>query len=647
MAGSGTSPRAVVIPFGVPEAGRGLGLGLAALVHGCAQIDGQSVALAQLFGRKEDDVETAAPTPVEAFVPPGAWRDLAGQGNAPPGVTMVLTGSFEPPIDGRGSIQLLAFDAHDGETFWQTEVSVDGDHAGRSILGALDEIWSRVGGTRGALGNVRDIGDLAWDALESVLRAERCALHDPSRGGPHDRLAAMMHLGRAVEDAPGAKYPAGRLAALALETALSSSSTAKLTDAAMRALARAAEDAPGQIDLLEATVALNVRLGRTVEAEATALVALESAPDRARLHALLSEARRARGDVAGALEAVERGMARVPSDATLTTEHGILLAARGDTAGAERAWRLVLSREPLNAPAFANLAELMMKRTDSTAAQAMVDGVLSSSRSAHPETLRRAMQLALVVEPEGVARAARVASLARVLLERAPDDAWASMMLARALVQMGEKPAAARELARIEIMAPCTTFAAEAQRGRFALEEPLAALELDAVLRAAYAAMPADLEAILQRGRRLLAMHPVWPAWFAVGIGERRRERWQAARAAFDAAITLAEGCSPAHCELVAVCIALGEPGEALRHAQRARTLEGESPRTLGALARALLATHQREDATLTIDRALLLDGSDVENRALAARIAGEPSCSEPPGPVRRVLDAVDRWRRR
>ena len=85
------SPRAVVIPFGVPDDGRGLGLGLAALVHSFAQIDGESVALAQLLARKQqpsdhDDEgeepavpdEQSEPAPVEAFVPPHAWRDLTG-----------------------------------------------------------------------------------------------------------------------------------------------------------------------------------------------------------------------------------------------------------------------------------------------------------------------------------------------------------------------------------------------------------------------------------------------------------------------------------------------------------------------------------------------------------------------------------------
>src|SRR6187549_2881968 len=94
-----STPRAVVIPFGVPDDGRGLGLGLAALVHSFAQIDGESVALAQLLARSgttppappvEDDDDDLAgderdhalatpstePGPVEAFVPPRAWKDL-------------------------------------------------------------------------------------------------------------------------------------------------------------------------------------------------------------------------------------------------------------------------------------------------------------------------------------------------------------------------------------------------------------------------------------------------------------------------------------------------------------------------------------------------------------------------------------------
>ena len=67
-------PRAVVIPFGVPDEGRGLGLGLAALLHTCVQVDGAGLAVAQLHARKKDEPKTAAPVPVEAFVPPAAWN---------------------------------------------------------------------------------------------------------------------------------------------------------------------------------------------------------------------------------------------------------------------------------------------------------------------------------------------------------------------------------------------------------------------------------------------------------------------------------------------------------------------------------------------------------------------------------------------
>src|ERR1700722_18266809 len=92
---------AVVVPFGVPKDRRGLGLGLAALVHGFARIRGEHVALDQLVGTRTDEPDAPA-GPVEAFIPPQAWRDLAGQGNAPGDVKIALTGSFDPPDDAGG-----------------------------------------------------------------------------------------------------------------------------------------------------------------------------------------------------------------------------------------------------------------------------------------------------------------------------------------------------------------------------------------------------------------------------------------------------------------------------------------------------------------------------------------------------------------
>lgn len=615
-------PRAVVIPFGVPEGGRGLGLGLAALVHGFTHIDGQSVALAHLLakpgsGAPAPSVLPVDVGPVEAFVPPHTWRDLAGAGNAPSDVLVVVTGAFEPPSFGRGMIQLLAFDARDGSTRARVEAHLDGARAGQNLVDAFVDLWSGVGGE---LGMIRDLGELGWDALESVLRAERCVLHNPARHGPHDRLAAMLHLGRAVGDAPEARFPVGRLATVALEAALAPSSDAKLADAALRALTRASEDAPARIELLEASAAIHVRIGNAAEGESRASSAISQAPDRTRLYTVLSEARRALGNLDGALDAVNAGLARARNDAGLATERGVVLAERGDLLGAEQAWREVLEKDPVHPLAFANLSALALRRADMALAQSLVDQALATPH-AHPETLRRAIQLALVAEADGIARAARVGSLATALLEKAPSDAWASLMLARACLQMGDRDRAAEKLAEVQRQAPDSVFAAEAQRGSFALAEPESARELDAVGRAGNSAALSDLESLLARARQLAAQHEVWPAWFTVGIIERRRERWKAARDAFDRALGLAKGCTPAHMELVGTCIALDKPAAAVFHAEQACALEGENPRTLGAYATALLAMPQPKEAAAVIARALRLDPTDLANLALADRI--------------------------
>jgi tetratricopeptide (TPR) repeat protein len=456
----------------------------------------------------------------------------------------------------------------------------------------------------------------------------------------------MVHLGRAIGDAPEARYPASRLAALALDVAVSSGEDPRLADAALRALVRATEDAPTNVDLVEAVAALLLRIGDGEAAERRAHQAIAIDPERARLYALLSEARRSRGDLAGALSAIEDGLlngAQGALDPLLNTERGIVLAERGNLDEAERAWRMVLDDRPLYPPAYTNLASLVMERKDTTAAARLVDDALRI-RIAHPDVLRRAIQLSLAAEPEGVARAARVAALARPLVEGSPNDAWASIVLARALAQTGERKEAVRRLADVERIAPTSSFASEAQRGRFALEEPQASLEIDAVLRAAYACPPEDLDTIAARARTLATTHGVWPAFFATGIAERRRERWRAAHDAFATAIRVSPGCTPAHMEIVGACVALSDGEGALRHARRACELEGESARTLSVLATALLACGHREEAAQAIDRALTFDATDEANRALAERIRSGPSRTST---LTRLRESFKSWRRR
>src|SRR5271155_3270545 len=116
----GEPPRAVIVPFGVPPEARGLGLGLAALMHSFAKLSGGRIAVAQLCA-PEDQQRDRSSSPVEAFLTPDAWREIAGRGDAPLGVGLVPPGLFEPPIDGGGTLRLLAFDPANGRTFATNE----------------------------------------------------------------------------------------------------------------------------------------------------------------------------------------------------------------------------------------------------------------------------------------------------------------------------------------------------------------------------------------------------------------------------------------------------------------------------------------------------------------------------------------------
>jgi tetratricopeptide (TPR) repeat protein len=631
-----SSPHAVVIPFGVPVEGRGLGLGLAALVHAFAHVEGAGIAIAQLHGRRNDDPADTPPSPVEAFVPPSAWSDIAGEARS--GVGVVLTGAFEPPGDGDGTIQLLAFDARDGRTRARVDARLDEAQAGASLVGALEQFWSPLGGEIGALQGLRE---LAWEPLESVLRAERCALHDPTRGGPHDRVAAMLHLGRAIGDAPRARYPVERLAALALETATGSSLDVKLASAAVRALIRATEDAPMYVELVEALAALQLRLGQAREAERRLNAAIATRPKRTRLYVLLSQALRAQGHPDGALAALQPALAQAAGDPELCAERGLALAARGDLVGAGAAWREALARDPVHPGSFASLAALALQLGDAATAQLLIDAALAAS-AAHPDVLRRAVQLALATEGDGIARASRVAHLCRRVLEIAPADPWATLALARSLVTLGDVPAARARLADIDRVAPLSAAAAEAQVVKLTIDSPAAEAELRSVLRAAQTAVVADLPEVVVRARRLATLHDAWPGWLAAAVADRRRQRWTAARTALDLALELASGATSVHLEMVGVLLALGNAPGAIDHAQRAIALEGETPLSLSMLARAMGAAGNAHEARQTAARALALQPHAEELRALVGELNQNKVTS---GNWRSRLRAMWKWR--
>ncbi len=611
------APRAVVVPFGVPEEGRGLGLGLAALVHAFVRVEGTGVAMAQLHARRPEDRLGAASAPVEAFIPPAAWRDMSGRGDGPTGAVVVVTGSFDPPFHGHGTIRLMAFDAGDGQVCATLDANLDGERAGATVVDAFDRFCGRLQGEVGALGGIRELG---WESLESVLRAERCALHDPARGGPYDRLAAMIHLGRAIGDAPHARYPIDRIASLALEAASDPSLDGKLASAAVRALERAVADAFTNPELVEALAAVLLRVGRFHDAERRMNSAIAVAPKRARSYALLSQALRARGELDGALATLQAGVRSVGADVLLDIERGTVLAASGDSEGAVAVWRDVLASDPLNPAAFARLAALVLRMHDTATAQWLIDAALAAT--APPlDVIRHAVLLALGTEAEGLARASRVARLCTQWLRRLPGDPTGLIVMARAHLVLGDEKQARAHLDQVERVAPKSAAAAEVLAMRLALDDPSAEREIQSALRAAQGAPVDRLAEVAVRARRLATVHGAWTGWLAAAVADRRRGRLTAARGALEVALEIAPGAVIAHLEMADVLAELDDPGGAVSHAQAAVALEGSSPRALGLLARALGQVGRTAEAMDAARAALAIEPEDVQTRALLSRL--------------------------
>lgn len=612
-------PNAVVIPFAVPEGTPGtfgLGLGLAALVHSFAQIGGHSVGLAQLFAAPSPDVE---PKPVEIFVAPQAWRDLEARSldRGTEGPSLILTGNFEPPLEGPGVLQLLAFEPISGKTRASGEVILDSENTGALVISLFDHLFREL---EGDLGTVRDIGGLSWEALESVLHAERCVVHDPARGGPHDSLAALMHLGRAVLEAPQATYPAGRLAALALDAVTAQPSDERLANAALRTLARASLDAPAQVALSEATAALELRLGHLEAAETRLRDTLARAADRPRLHALLAATRRMRADFDGGRSVLAAAKAQFPADPGIATEEGLLLFAAGKHSEGAEVWMDVLRKHGLLLSPFSQLAEYALKQGDSALASQLVDQVLGVPQ-ASPLFLRPAIRLAETFEPKGIHRASRLADLSRRLVEQAPGDTVAHLILARALGQLGDTERALEQVAAVASQGKGTPAAAEASRLAFALRHPDVSAELDAVMRAAEDADPADLPTIGARAHHIAFTYEVWTAHYALGITERRQGRMVTALRCFESAIAAASGATPAYIEAASAALQRREPSRAIKFAEGALALEPDNAVALAALAKAQSAAGLHDAAKASIARALAASPTNASFLALRERI--------------------------
>jgi len=91
--------------------------------------------------------------------------------------------------------------------------------------------------------------------------------------------------------------------------------------------------------------------------------------------------------------------------------------------------------------------------------------------------------------------------------------------------------------------------------------------------------------------------------------------------------------------------VKLDDAESAVRHAERAIAIEGETPRALGTLAEARVAAGMRAEGEALLARALALAPDDTELREIDAGV--RKSSKAPSGMVARAREAIARIAKR
>lgn len=131
--------------------------------------------------------------------------------------------------------------------------------------------------------------------------------------------------------------------------------------------------APGEIAAINGLGAALLDLGRP--GEALGILAPAAECGWGPLLANLGNARRAMGDIDGAIEALKRAAALEPGNAITLANLGAMLAERGDISGAREACVAALKADPANGPARANLASAVLDAGDVAAAREQWDAI--------------------------------------------------------------------------------------------------------------------------------------------------------------------------------------------------------------------------------------------------------------------------------
>ena len=161
---------------------------------------------------------------------------------------------------------------------------------------------------------------------------------------------------------------------------------------------------------------------RTVDAIAIYRLALEVAPNDARIHLNLGLAQRASGDLPGAVASYRRSLSLAPDDPVSMVNLAIATAEGGDTVAAEQMLRRTIEIAPTEPLAHFNLANHALIRGDAAEAASGYQRTVALDPSLAPAHLNLARAyLVMRRYPDALGAVERA-------LEFAPDDAEARRM---------------------------------------------------------------------------------------------------------------------------------------------------------------------------------------------------------------------------
>ena len=392
------------------------------------------------------------------------------------------------------------------------------------------------------------------------------------------------------------------------------------------------EARPGELAQLEPTLAawmghaLGVELadrGTAPAASEEAYLALLEGMD-AELSATLLATGNAPAARASRIAALDRYVAALAADPVCAPAEARLLVMAAESLGGElqeeheRALESVIEAHPRSWKIHYLLGELRRARADVPGAIVALEHAHAVQPLGDADSIRLA-ELYLETEARGPAQS-HLRRVRKALGADAP--ARIRVLLAHALIRLGQTQEAADELERVVSAGETGEHAARARRLRLGLRDPGLERELEHAGRLAIEA-PADaLDEARSAFERVRSADPsLWEAEFGLGLVARRAGDAQAAERAFRRALELWPGQPDALHEL-GVSLLMGQGAtEAVDLLDEASRLRPDDAGYLADAGFAQLRAGRLAEARDRLQRASTLDGSDPITRAYLAEL--------------------------